>query len=96
MRYGIALAVALLPLLASAGSPDVVPDGTDAYRVVLVGKTGFVSSGKLLKKAYAEATEFCAARSQVVETVATDTKQARPLGGFPEANLRFRCVTRAE
>ena len=94
LKYLVALTVALAPFLALASTPDVVPDGSDAYRIMLVGNTGFISSGKLVKRAYAQATEFCATRSLIVETVALDSTQTRPFGGFPEARLRFRCVKR--
>jgi hypothetical protein len=86
------LVVALGPALSSADTSDVVPDGVDSYRVMLVAKTGFASSGSLQKKAYAQANEFCAAKSLLMETISMDSKRSRPLGGFPEATLRFRCV----
>lgn len=90
----IAVLIAV-PATVNADTSDVVPDGVDACRILLVGKTGFVSSGSLQKKAYAEATEFCAAKALIVETIETNSQQARPLGGYPQAMLRFRCVTRA-
>lgn len=45
---------------------------------------------------YQEATDFCAKQGKVVETLSQDSKQARPLGGYPEAHLRFRCVSRTQ
>lgn len=55
------------------------------------GKTGFVSSSSLQKKTYEEATEFGEAKSLIMQSISMDAKAARPLGGFPEATLRFRC-----
>ena len=45
------------------------------------------------KKTYEEAVAFCAERSLVMETISMDAKASRPFGGFPEATLRFRCVS---
>ena len=89
--------IATLSLLALSGcvtNPVVMQDGPDAYRIMAVGKTGFTSSGSMHMKIYQQATDFCASKGRIVETIATESQQARPFGGFPEATLRFRCVTR--
>jgi hypothetical protein len=57
------------------------------------GKTGFVSSSSLQKKAYEEAAAFCSEKALVMETISMDAQASRPFGGFPEATLRFRCVS---
>lgn len=87
--------VCLFMLSGCVTSSGIVPDGADAYRITSTGDTGFSSSGSMKAKAYKQASEFCAQKGLVVETIASDTKQARPLGGFPEAELRFRCMRRA-
>ena len=87
------LSVSLL-LTACTSSSGVIPDGKDAYRVVQTGDTGFTNSNTLQKNAYKEASYFCANKGQVVETLNVESKQARPLGGWPEASLWFRCVNR--
>ncbi|QWN20927.1 hypothetical protein DGM98_13010 [Xanthomonas citri] len=71
-------------------------DGSDGYRIMSEGKTGAQTSGKLQSQNYATASEYCARQGKVVETLSTDSEQSRPLGGFPEANLRFRCVDRTQ
>lgn len=84
-------------LLASCvSSSGIVPDGPDAYRIATDGKTGATKSTTLQSRNYEAATAFCADRGKIVETLAADSKRAAPFGGFPEANLRFRCVERAE
>ncbi|QSX77805.1 SHOCT domain-containing protein [Agrilutibacter solisilvae] len=88
----IAVIAGLLPCVALAGNTGVIPDGPDSYLIMRTGKTGFVSSSSLQKKAYEEASSFCTEKSQVMETISMDSKAARPFGGFPEATLRFRCV----
>ena len=85
-------AAVLIPLSAIAGSSGVMPDGQDTYRVMHTGKTGFVSSGSLQRKAYEEANGFCAQKSLIMETSSMESQRARPFGGFPEATLRFKCV----
>ncbi|WP_395684528.1 SHOCT domain-containing protein [Dokdonella sp.] len=90
----VAIVVGLFPLAVFAGNTGVIPDGPDAYIIMRTGKTGFVSSSSLQKKAYEEASDFCTEKSQVMETISMDSKAARPFGGFPEATLRFRCVSK--
>jgi hypothetical protein len=60
------------------------------------GDTGLTNSNTLQKDAYKEASDFCAQKGRVVETVSMESKQSRPLGGWPEASLLFKCVERAE
>lgn len=93
MRNLMLLAVVIVGGCAGVNS-GIVPDGPDAYRIMRQGSTGASTSGGLQSKNYAEASAFCAQQGKVVETLGTDSKQSRPLGGFPEANLRFRCVDR--
>lgn len=91
------VAFALAATLAGCGSySGVQPDGPDSYRIVSEAGTGFVSSGKVQNRNYREASAYCAQQGKVVETVRTDSKQSRPLGGFPEASLYFKCVDRAK
>lgn len=95
MKKSIAVILTISASLAGCVSTSgVVPDGIDGYRIMSEGKTGAQTSGRLQSENYKAASQFCAEKGQVVETLATDSKQSRPLGGFPEANLRFRCVTR--
>ena len=92
MKNAILIAL-LVPVAALAGNTGVISDGPDSYLIMRTGKTGFVSSSSLQKKAYEEATAFCTERTLIMETISMNAKAARPLGGFPEATLRFRCVS---
>lgn len=93
MITAIAIAACTAGCVSTSG---VVPDGPDGYRIMSEGKTGAQTSGKLQAQNYSKASEHCASQGKVVETLSTDSKQSRPLGGFPEANLRFKCVERAQ
>jgi len=84
----------LLLLSACTSTTGIVPDGPDAYRIASDGKTGATRSTKLQSQNYEAAAAFCAERGRIVETLAADSKRAAPLGGYPEANLRFRCTER--
>lgn len=81
-------------LVACTKSTGIIHDGRGAYRVMLSGDTGFANSGTLQKNAYREAAAFCSKENKIVETIELKSKQARPLGGWPEATLWFRCVNR--
>lgn len=82
-------------ITACTSSSGVIPDGKDAYRVMHTGDTGFTNSNTLQKNAYKEAMTFCAQQGKTIETINMESKQSRPLGGWPEASLLFRCVIRA-
>lgn len=90
------IAASALLVASCATTPTVQPDGVDGYRLSARGKTGMVNSTKLQEENYRIATDHCAKQGKVVDTIAADSKQARPLGGFPDASLRFRCVTRGD
>jgi hypothetical protein len=85
-----------ITLSACTTSSGIIPDGTDSYRLTHTGDTGFTNSNTLRKNAYKEASVYCSEREMVVETVNIDSKQARPLGGWPEASLLFKCVKRKD
>ena len=95
MKYLLILVVALSPCAALAGNTGVIPDGPDSYLIMRTGKTGFVSSSSLQKKTYEEASAFCTEKALVMTTISMDSKASRPFGGFPEATLRFRCVSQS-
>lgn len=90
----ILLGLSLL-LSACVTTTNIQPDGPDGYRVMSVGDTGFSNSGSMQMKLYNQATAFCAERGLTVETIETTSQQARPMGGWPQALLRFKCVKRA-
>lgn len=86
--------ICALTLSACTASSGIIPDGSDSFRIVHTGDTGFTNSNTLQKNAYKEASSFCAKKGKVVETINMESKQSRPLGGWPEASLLFKCVLR--
>ena len=82
-------------LAACSSSSGIIPDGTNSYRVMHTGNTGFTNSNTLQKNAYKEAASFCAGKGKVVETINIESKQSHPLGGWPEGSLLFNCVSRS-
>ncbi len=96
-QHKLTLAVLFCSFLsACTSSSGVIPDGKDSYRIMYTGDTGFTNSNTLQKNAYQEATVFCSKLGKIVETVNMESKQSRPLGGWPEASLLFKCVERSE
>lgn len=95
MKIHLTWAVMLMTLLnGCVTNSGIMQDGQDGYRIIAVGDTGFSSSGSMQMDIYEQATEHCAKKGLVMETIAIESKQAKPLGGWPEASLRFRCVKR--
>lgn len=86
----------IILITACTNTTGIIPDGKDSYRVMHSGDTGFTNSSTLQKNAYKEATIFCDKKGMIVETVNMESKQARPLGGWPEATLIFKCVNRSK
>ena len=84
----------IIALVGCTKSTGVIPDGKDAYRITHTGDTGFTNSNTLQRETYSEASTFCAGKGKVAETIEMESKQSRPLGGWPEASLVFRCVDR--
>lgn len=84
-----------LILSGCTSSSGVIHDGKDAYRIMHTGDTGFTNSGTLQKNAYNEASAFCREKGKIVETITMDSKQSRPIGGWPEATLIFKCTERS-
>ena len=93
MKTIITASLALM-LAGCVTSSGIQPDGADAYRIMASGETGFSSSTSMKSRLYDKAEAFCGDKGQVVETIEQTSQQARPLGGFPEAVLRFKCVSR--
>ncbi|PTB30967.1 hypothetical protein [Photobacterium phosphoreum] len=84
-----------LILSGCTSSSGVIQDGKNAYRIMHTGDTGFTNSGTLQKNTYKEASAFCEKQGKIVETITMDSKQSRPLGGWPEATLIFKCTGRS-
>ena len=96
MKRNSLLILLLAVISGCTTSSGIMLDGKDSYRVMHTGDTGFTNSNTLQKNAYKEATIYCSSKGKVIETVRMESKQARPLGGWPEASLLFKCVERAD
>lgn len=83
--------IAVLMIAGCASQSGVMPDGPNAYRVIVSGKSGFVSTGKLKISAYQQATRFCASNGKRAETIADNSVENGFLR-FPTADIRFQCV----
>lgn len=94
MKKYILLCLPLSLSTACTSSTGVIMDGQSSFRVMHSGDTGFTNSNTLQKNAYKEASSFCAQKNEIVKTINMESKQSRPLGGWPEASLLFECVKR--
>jgi hypothetical protein len=84
--------VLLLTLVGCASSPGVVPAGQDTYMVARSGYGLGESQSNVMSKIFKEASDHCAAQGKALEPIDYDSKPGWP-GHFPEAELKFRCVT---
>lgn len=84
---------ALLAILLSgcATQSGVMPEGKDAYLLILSAGYGFTSSTDLKIRAHEEAAAFCGGQHKRPETIYEKMAEA----GVPdrsEESLKFRCV----
>jgi hypothetical protein len=91
MKKIILLAVLLASCSTNSG---VIPDGKDAYIVMVSGGRGFASAGELKIDAYKEAQEFCRKQDKQLETISDKTVQAGVLSSTSEAELKFKCIAK--
>lgn len=82
---------AICALSACTAQSGVIPDGPDAYKVIISGKTGFTPTGQLKINAYRQANSYCARSGKRMETIADNSVENGFLR-FPSAEIRFRCV----
>lgn len=85
--------VVLLGLvLVGCSSTGVLQVNPGSYMVSATGTSpAFTGTEDAIKKAYQEASEFCAGRNGVVETLSLD-KVEQAIGRPGRATLHFRCV----
>lgn len=85
-----------LTLALSARSTGVVPMDHGTYMVsIRSAGLGMVSGDGSKADAYKEATAFCEAKGQDLETINVDVKDGRVFVRGAGASLEFRCVARS-
>lgn len=84
----------VLVLTGCATNSGVIPDGKDAYIVMVSGGRGFASAGELKIDAYKEAQAFCQKQDKQLESISEKSVQAGVLANSSEAELKFRCIAK--
>jgi hypothetical protein len=85
-------ALTLLGLVGCATpSTGVVPLSDGLNKITHQGSAGFVRTEQLKTAAIQEADGYCARDRKRVRVVDVTQREARPLGGWPEAEVLFRC-----
>ncbi len=85
--YAFALA------LAGCATPTtgVVPLADGLHRITHQGNSAGVSTNSLRARATQEAADYCAKAGKPLRVIDTQERQARPFGGWPEAEVLFKC-----
>jgi len=89
-RIAIVAAVALLNGCAIPTS-GVVPRGDDLYTVTRQGEGFWVTPDQLKAQALIEAGQYCDAKKKALKAIHSKEIPARPLGGWPESEVLFKC-----
>lgn len=82
-----------LAALAGCATPTsgVVPLSDGLNKITHQGNSGLVRTDQLKTAAIQEADSYCSRSSKKVRVVDVTQREARPLGGWPEAEVLFRC-----
>jgi hypothetical protein len=85
----------LAAVLALAGcatpTTGIVRLSDGLHKVAHQGGAAWVSTASLKTAAISEAGAFCRASGKAVRVVDVKETQARPLGGWPESEVLFKC-----
>lgn len=75
----------------STPSTGPVPLQDGLHKITHQGSSGLVRTEQLKAAAIQEADAFCARERKRVRVLDVTQREARPLGGWPEAEVLFRC-----
>ncbi len=89
MKKALLLAILLSGCAAQSG---VMPEGKDAYLVILSAGYGFTSSADLKIQAHKEAAAFCGGQHKRPETIYEHAGQPGMASDRSQEELKFRCV----
>lgn len=85
----------LFSVLAVAGcatpTSGVVPLSDGLHKITHQGGSGLVRTDQLKTAAIQEADGYCSRSRKRVRVVDVTQREARPLGGWPEAEVLFKC-----
>lgn len=87
----VATLAALLLTACATPTTGVVPLSDGLHKVTHQGSGGWVRTETLKAAAIQEADAYCAKAGKKVRVIDVKQTEARPLGGWPEAEVLFRC-----
>ncbi|MGJ7500099.1 hypothetical protein ACSFBF_07040 [Variovorax sp. ZT5P49] len=91
MRFTLAASLALLLCACATPTTGVVPLSDGLNKITHQGSAGFVRTEQLKTAAIQEADGYCARDRKRVRVIDVTQREARPLGGWPEAEVLFKC-----
>lgn len=69
----------------------VVPLSDGLHKITHQGNSGLVRTEQLKTAAIQEADGYCSRERRRVRVIDVTQREARPLGGWPEAEVLFKC-----
>lgn len=87
------LSISLCLALFGCATPTsgVVSLSDGLHKITHQGSSGLVRTDQLKTAAIQEADSFCSRERKRVRVIDVTQREARPLGGWPEAEVLFRC-----
>lgn len=89
MKRALLLAILLTGCATQSG---VIPEGKDAYLLILSSGYGMASATDLKIDAHKEAYEHCRKLGKLPETIYEKTDPRGAMSDFHEEELKFKCV----
>ncbi len=88
-----ALICGLATLLAACATPTtgVVPLSEGLAKVTRQGNGAWVTTADLKAQGIQEADAYCRSQKRTIQVIDVKETPVRPFGGWPEADVLFRC-----
>jgi hypothetical protein len=91
MKSSISIIAAALLTACAVPTTGVMPLPDGLQKITHQGNGGWVRTEQLKASAIQEADAYCARGGRKVRVIDVTQREARPLGGWPEAEVLFRC-----
>ncbi|MDN4590237.1 hypothetical protein DBA29_17235 [Xenophilus aerolatus] len=91
MKLGLGMALACGVAGCAVPTTGVVPLSDDLHKVAHQGSGGWVTTASLKTAAIGEANDFCRRSNKQARVIDVKETQARMAGGWPEAEVLFKC-----
>lgn len=91
VRASLLITAACLIAGCAVPTTGVVPLSDGLHKITHQGSSGLVRTEQLKAAAVQEADSYCARDRRRMRVIDVTQREARPMGGWPEAEVLFKC-----